>query len=147
MTITEQIFEDIKTAMRAKQPMMVDTLRVLRASLITQENKQTKPLTDSESITVIRTEIKKRSESIVSFIDGKRPDLANKEADEIIILKKYLPPALSVEQLTNIVDESIAEAGATTKKDMGKVMKIATVKAANAVDGKTLSQLIQSKLQ
>lgn len=146
MTITQQVNEDVKTAMRAKEPVKVGTLRMLKAAFITQEGKQPKPLTESEAIAIIRTEIKKRQDSIVSFTTGGRTDLADKELDEILVLKGYLPPELSEDELNKLVIDAIFEAGALTKKDMGKVMKIATAKANNAVDGKTLSQLVQKLL-
>ena len=146
MTLTEQINEDIKTAMRAKETLTTSTLRLLRAAINIQESKQKTPLNDDQVIQVIRSEIKKRQDSIAAYEAGNRPDLVNAEKNEMTVLRGYLPAELSKEALEAIVIAAIAAAGATSKKDMGKVMKLATAAANNAVDGKTLSQLVQSAL-
>ena len=103
-------------------------------------------LSDLDLVAIIRKEAKKRVDSIEAFEKGGRPELAAKERVEIEILSDYLPKALSPEETEALVKESIAEAGATTKAQMGAVMKIASAKAAGRVDGKALSTEVQKQL-
>jgi len=102
--------------------------------------------TDTEVSAVIRKEVKKRQDSITSYTEGNRPELAEKEKAELAILQTYLPAALSEPELETLVKEAIAETGATGKAQMGAVMKAAQAKAAGRADGKTLSQLVQKLL-
>ena len=103
-------------------------------------------LDDAEATTVIRKQVKQRQDSIESFNKGGRPELAAKEEAEMEILNGYLPKAMSPEDLAALVAEAIAEAGATSKAQMGAVMKIASAKAAGRTDGKALSMEVQRQL-
>jgi uncharacterized protein YqeY len=103
-------------------------------------------LSDPDAIAVIRKQVKQRLDSIESFQKGGRPELAEKEKREIEVLNEYLPKALSESEIIDLVQSAIAEAGATSKAQLGAVMKVATQKAEGRVDGKTLSQAVQKAL-
>lgn len=149
MTLQAQVDNDIKDAMRAKDMPKLNTLRMLKAALknaAIEKGGADAVLDDVEASAIIRKQIKQRQDSIEGFEKGGRPELAANEKAEIEVLSAYLPQALSAEEVTNIVKEAIAEAGATTKQQMGAVMKIASAKAAGRVDGKTLSGEVQKQL-
>jgi uncharacterized protein YqeY len=103
-------------------------------------------LDDAEAMAVVRKQVKQRQDSIEGFIKGNRPELAEKEKEEFEILSHYLPKQLGPEEITKLVAEAIAEAGATSKAQMGAVMKIVQAKAAGRADGKALSQEVQRQL-
>ncbi len=149
MTISEQIDQDIKEAMRAKQADKLSVLRLLKAAVknaALEKGGQAGVLDDVEATAVIRKQVKQRQDSVESFDKGGRPELAAKERAEIETLQTYLPQALSAEELTRLVDEAIAETGATGKAQMGAVMKALGPKVAGRADGKTLSQEVQKRL-
>jgi uncharacterized protein YqeY len=149
MTLQAQIDNDIKDAMRAKEAAKLGVLRMLKSALMNaaiEKGGAGTQLEDSESTAVIRKEVKKRQDSIDSFEKAGRTELADKEKAEIEVLSTYLPKALSGDEVAAIVREAIAEAGATSKAQMGAVMKIANEKAAGRVDGKTLSSEVQKQL-
>lgn len=146
MTTLTQLNEDIKTAMRAREARKLTTLRGLKASLANLEMKKSLPLTDSDMLATIRFEAKKRMDTIASIGNSGRKDIEDEANEELLILKGYLPKELSEEELTKVVLDAIAEAGATSKKDMGKVMKIANAKINGAADGKTVSTIVQKLL-
>lgn len=149
MTLQAQVDNDIKDAMRAKDMPKLNTLRMLKAALKNasiEKGGADAVLDDPEAMVVIRKQIKQRQDSIEGFEKGGRPELAANEKAEIEVLSAYLPQALSAEEVTNIVKEAITESGATTKQQMGAVMKIASAKAAGRIDGKTLSSEVQKQL-
>ena len=149
MSLQEQIDQDIKEAMKARQAERLGVLRMLKAAVknvAIEKGGASAALDDAEVSAVIRKQVKQRMDSIEGFEKGGRPELAAKERAEIEVLSTYLPKALTAEELSAIVKEAVAEAGATSKAQMGAVMKIATVKAAGRVDGKSLSQEVQRQL-
>jgi Uncharacterized conserved protein len=149
MALQSQIDNDIKDAMRAKDPVKLGVLRMLKSALMNaaiEKGGAGTQLDDAEAMAVIRKEVKKRQDSVEGFEKGGRAELADKERAEIEVLNAYLPKALSPEEVTALVREAIAEAGATSRKEMGAVMKIANAKAAGRVDGKTLSTEVQKQL-
>lgn len=149
MTLQEQIDSDIKDAMRAKATDQLGLLRMLKSALkyaAIEGAGLDAGLSDDAVVQVIRKEIKKRHDSIEGFTKGGRPELAAREAAEIEILNRYLPQPLSDAQVTEIVTAAIAEVGATTRQQMGAVMKIANAKCAGRVDGKSLSAEVQRQL-
>ncbi len=149
MLIQDQIDSDIKDAMRAKAADKLSVLRLLKSALKNasiEKGGADAKLDDPEAMAVIRKQVKQRQDSIEGFEKGGRPELAAKEKAEMEILNTYLPKAMSESDLKALVAESIAETGATSKAQMGVVMKVATSKAAGRVDGKTLSQAVQSAL-
>jgi uncharacterized protein YqeY len=149
MTLQSQVDNDIKDAMRARETVRLNALRLLKSAMknaaIEKGGAETM-LDDAEASAVIRKQIKQRQDAIEGFEKGGRPELAAAERAEIDVLSAYLPAALSPDEVTALAREAIAEAGATSKQQMGAVMKIATAKAAGRVDGKTLSQAVQKLL-
>lgn len=143
---TQAIDAAIKAAMLAKDTTRRDTLRMLKAAVSNKEIEKRSALEPAEILSVVSKEIKKRQDSVAAYKTGGREDLAAKEEAEIAILSELLPKALSPEEVDEIVKTAIAEAGATSRKQMGAVMKIASAKAAGAVDGKTLSTKVQALL-
>jgi uncharacterized protein YqeY len=149
MTIPEQIDHDIKEAMKARQADKLSVLRLLKAAVknaALEKGGQAGVLDDAEATAVIRKQVKQRQDSVESFDKGGRPELAAKERAEIEMLQSYLPQALSAEELGRLVDEAIAETGATGKAQMGAVMKALGPKVAGRADGRTLSQEVQKRL-
>ncbi len=149
MSLQKQIDEDIKAAMKARETEKLAALRMLKAALknaAIEKGSADSVLDDTEAFAVIRKQVKQRQDSIQGFEKGNRPELAEKEKAEVEILNKYLPKALTESEIAAIVQESISETGATSKKEMGAVMKIASKKAEGRVDGRSLSQAVQKAL-
>lgn len=149
MTLQAQIDDDLKAAMKAREAARLGVLRMLKAALknaAIEKGGATATLTDPESAAVIRKQLKQRQDAIEGFEKGGRPELAEKEKVEAEVLTAYLPKELSDGQLQKLVAEAIAEAGATSKAQMGAVMKVAQAKAAGSVDGRRLSQEVQRQL-
>ena len=149
MTLQQRVDSDLKEAMRAKDTTKLGVLRMLKSALkyaaIAKSGAETE-LSDAEAAQVIRKQAKQRQDSIESFEKGRRADLAEKEREELSILNAYLPQAMSVNEIGKLVRETIAEIGATSKAQMGAVMKALQVKIAGRVDGKTLSAEVQKQL-
>ena len=149
MRLEERIDSDLKEAMRAKDAAKLSVLRMLKSALkysaIEKAGADGK-LDDTEATQVIRKQVKQRQDSIESFEKGGRAELAEKEKTELAILGVYLPQAMAPEELTKIVRETIAEVGATSKAQMGAVMKALQTKVGGRADGKSLSQEVQRQL-
>jgi uncharacterized protein len=150
MSIQQQINDGIKEAMKAKDQNTLTALRGLKSVLtLLAVEKGLGPqgeLDVADILTHVRKQIKQRQDSIAGYVSGNRPELAAKEEAEIVVLQKFLPQEMSSEELETLVTQVIQELGATTKKEMGAVMKIATERAAGRVDGKALSQAIGKRL-
>ena len=149
MTISEHIDADLKDAMRAKDAAKLGVLRMLKSAIkyaAIEKSGGEGQLDDAEATQVIRKQVKQRQDSIESFEKGDRAELAAKEKEELAILSAYLPQAMSAEELSAAVREAIAEVGATSRAQMGAVMKILQTKIAGRADGKTLSQEVQRQL-
>lgn len=149
MTLQERIDNDLKDAMRAKDATRLGVLRMLKSALTNsaiEKSRANATLDDSESVAVIRKQVKQRQDSIESFEKGGRPELAAKEKEELSVLRQYLPQQLSAEELQNIVRDTIAELNASSKAQMGAVMKALQPKIAGRADGKTVSQEVQRQL-
>ena len=149
MNLTEQIDSDLKTAMREKNATKLGVLRMLKAALtnaVIEKSGAQGQLSDADATQVIRKQVKQRQDSIESFEKGGRAELAAKEKEELSILQSYLPQAMSADELSKIVRETIAEVGATSKQQMGAVMKALQAKVAGRADGKTLSAEVQKRL-
>jgi uncharacterized protein YqeY len=149
MTIQDQIETDLKDAMRAKQAERLSVLRLAKSALMNATIEKYGAggrLSDAEALAVIRKQVKQREDSIAGFEKGGRPELADKEKREMEILSQYLPKPLSEAEIAALVQEAITESKATSKAQLGQVMKIATEKAAGRVDGKTLSQYVRETL-
>jgi uncharacterized protein YqeY len=149
MTLSQRIDSDLKEAMRAKDAARLSVLRMLKSALkygaIAKSDAEAE-LSDAEAAQVIRKQVKQRQDSIESFEKGGRTELAEKEREELSILNRYLPQAMSADEVANVVRETIAEIGATSKAQMGAVMKALQAKVAGRVDGKTLSAEVQKQL-
>jgi len=149
MSLSQQIDNDLKDAMRAKDSAKLGVVRILKSAVknaAIEKGGADAQLDDPEIISVIRKQIKQRQDSIESFEKAGRNELAAGEKAEIAILEGYLPKALSPEELTALVAAAIAESGATSRKEMGAVMKIASAKAAGQADGRALSAEVQKQL-
>lgn len=149
MTIQEEIDADLKSAMRSRDAARLSVLRMVKSALTNAAIEKigaAGTLLDSEAIGVIRKQVKQRLDSIQSFEKGGRLELADKERKEIEFLTAYLPKPLGENEIQQIVKDAIAEVGATSKAQMGAVMKVAAEKAEGRVDGKTLSQAVQKAL-
>ena len=149
MTIQEEIDADLKNAMRARDAARLSVLRMVKSALTNAAIEKigaAGSLSDFEAVAVIRKQVKQRLDSIQSFETGGRPELAAKERKEIEFLTAYLPKPLGENEIQQIVKDAIAQIGATSKAQMGAVMKIAAEKAEGRVDGKTLSQAVQKAL-
>ena len=143
MSLQERIQQEIKAAMLARDADKLGTLRLLKSALgYAQIEKKTDSLPDADVMAIIQREVKKRRDSAEQFTTGGRPELADKELKEIVVLETFLPKQLSPEELEQIVQAAIQEAGATSKKDMGAVMKAVQAKVAGRADGKTISGLV-----
>ncbi len=149
MSLQSQIDSDIKDAMRAKDAPKLSALRMLKSSLkyaAIEQGGADAVLDDAAATVVIRKEVKKRHDSVEGYEKGGRQELADKEKAEIALLSAYLPAGMSADELSAIVKESIAEAGATSRQQMGAVMKLASAKAAGRADGRALSAEVQKQL-
>jgi uncharacterized protein YqeY len=147
MTLLERVTSEIAGAMRAKDQVRLAPLRMLKAALMNREVEKGRPLDEPESLQVVSSLIKQRRDSIEQFQRGGRQDLADRESAEIELLQSYLPPPLDQAAIERTVDAAIAESGATSAKDMGRVMKIVMSKLAGAaVDGRTVNEIVRSKL-
>jgi uncharacterized protein len=149
MTLQERVDSDLKEAMRAKDATKLGVLRMLKSALkyaaIAKSGAEAE-LSDAEAVQVIRKQAKQRQDSIESFEKGGRAELADKEKEELAILNGYLPQAMSADELASVVRATIAEVGATSKAQMGAVMKALQAKVGVRADGKTLSAEVQKQL-
>jgi len=144
-----RIPEDLKNAMKAKDTLALNALRALKSALTNaaiEKGGLGTALEESEVLAVIRKQIKQRQDSIEQFEKAGRAELAATEKAEIAVLERYLPAALSAEEIATLIETAITETGATGKADMGKVMKLAQERSAGRADGKTLSQEIMKRL-
>ena len=147
MTLFERIGQDITAAMRAKDQARLAPLRMAKAALMNREVEKGRTLEDAEAEQVIGSLIKQRRDSIEQFTKGGRQELAAREAAEIGVLEAYLPPPVDAGQIETAVDQAVAETGATSVKDLGRVMKAVMGRlAGQTVDGKVVNELVRRKL-
>ena len=140
---------DLKDAMRARDATKLGVLRMLKSAMkyaAIEKSGAEAEISEAEAVQVIRKQVKQRQDSIESFEKGGRPELAAKEKEELSVLSGYLPQQMATEELTKIVRDTIAELNATSKAQMGAVMKALQAKISGRVDGKTLSQEVQKQL-
>ena len=147
MAIVDGLNGAIADAMRQHDPIRLTALRMLKAALTNREVERGRTLTDAESLQVVASLVKQRKDSISQFTSAGRQDLADKEAAEILVLETYLPPAVDPAAVEQAVADAVRETGATSPKDMGKVMKAVMEKLAGQhVDGKTVNELVRRNL-
>jgi uncharacterized protein len=147
--LATRIPEDIKTAMKAKDAVSLNALRALKTAMSNasiEKGHLTAPLDDTEVTALVRKQIKQRQDSFEQFSKAGRDELAASEKAEIAVLEKYLPVAMTAGEIAALVEAVVAETGASSKADMGKVMKLAQERAAGRADGKALSQEVAKRL-
>lgn len=149
MTLLQQVDSDLKDAMRAKDATRLGVLRMLKSALkygAIEKSGADAELSDADAVQVIRKQAKQRQDSIASFEKGGRLELVEKEKAELAILNSYLPQQLGPDELAKVVRQTIAEVGASSKAQMGAVMKALQAKVGDRADGRTLSQEVQKQL-
>jgi uncharacterized protein YqeY len=140
--LTEQVRADLTESMKARDAEKTSTLRMLQSSFKYAQIESRQELLDDEALAVIRKAVKQRLDSIEQYTKGNRPELAEKERREMEILKAYMPPELTDEEIEAGVREIIATTGAQSKKDMGKVMKEAAARFKGRVEGRKISDVV-----
>ena len=146
MSLQDRIQSDIAVAMRGGDGLRRDVLRMVVSAAYNVEKKQGRPLTDDEYLAVLTREVKTRRESVEAFRAGGREELAAKEEAEIAIIGEYLPAALTDDEVADLVREGIAATGATSARDMGKVMGWLAPRTRGRADGKRVSELVVQTL-
>jgi uncharacterized protein YqeY len=146
MSLQEQISAALKDAMRARDEAKMATLRLVLTAIKKREKEARSLLEDQEVISVITSQIKQRRESIEQYRKAGREDLAQTEENELQILQGYMPEQVSEEEISNTLDEIIAEVGAVSMKDMGKVMKAAMARLAGKAEGGAINAMVKAKL-
>jgi uncharacterized protein YqeY len=146
MITVERLEADRDAALKAGDATTAGTLRMILSDLKYEEMKKGKPLEEADLLVVLQRGVKTRSESVEQYVRGGREDLAAKERAEIDVLRRYLPEPLSAEEVERRVADVIREVGATSKRDIGKVMKEATARLRGQTDGKTIQQAAQKLL-
>lgn len=153
MGLAEKIHQDMLAAMKSREELRLSTLRMMKTALKNKEIDKRAPLTEAESAQILTTMVKQRRESIEQFTQGNRPELAEKEAAEIVIIEAYMPKAAGEAEIRGMVDAAIAEISATsgrpTAKDMGRVMKAVQAKLQAAdvrADGRQVSEIVKASL-
>ena len=146
MTLIEEIDDELKDAMRARDAERRDTLRLILNALKNSEKELQRPLSEEEELQVLQRERKKRTEAAEAFRDGGREEQADGEERELAVLEEFMPEPLSEDELEEIVDDAIAEVGATSMRDIGRVMADVMPQVAGRADGSFVSQLVREKL-
>ena len=143
MTLLERLSQELKAAMLARDAERLSTLRLLKSAVgYAQIERKTETLSDAEVAAIIQKELKKRRDAAEQFEQGGRPELANKEKQEITVLESFLPKALTLEELEQFVRAAILETGATNKRQMGQVIKAVQARAAGRAEGRIISDLV-----
>jgi len=146
VSLQDRIQSDIAVAMRGGDGLRRDVLRMVSSAAYNVEKKQGKPLTDDEYLAVLSREVKTRRESVEAFTAGHRDDLVAKEEAEIAIIGEYLPDALTEDQIADLIREGISATGASSARDMGKVMGWLSPRTRGRADGKHVSELVVQAL-
>lgn len=147
MLLREKVSADITAAMKTKDPARLSALRMLKAAIMNKGIEKAHDLDDAEVVQVVSTLVKQRRDSIEQFAKASRTDLVEKETAEIAVLEQYLPPAASAADIDAAIAEAIAETGATSVKDMGKVMKAVMPRlAGKSADGRAVNEAVRRKL-
>lgn len=148
MNLTDQINQDLKEAMKAKQEQVVGALRGIKSAILLAKTEKgaSDELSEDTELKILQKLAKQRKESLEIFEKEGRTDLAEVEKQELAVIERYLPKPISIEELQKIVIDSVAESGATGIKEMGKVMAIVQKKVAGRADGKVISDLIKEQL-
>jgi len=146
VTLQERIQDELRAAMRSGDALRRDVLRMAISSAYNVEKARQRPLTEDELVDVLGREVKTRRESVEAFRAGGREDLATKEEAEIAILREFLPRPLNADELSTLVDEAIAATGATSPRDLGRVMGWLAPRTRGRADGRQVSELVNGRL-
>jgi uncharacterized protein YqeY len=146
MSLVEQLNDAMKEAMKAKDALRLSTIRLIRSAVKNREIEVRGELDDAAVIEVLSSLVKQRREAAQVYRDNNRPELAEKEEAELRILQEFLPAQLNEEELLALIDAAIAEVGAASPKDMGKVMKVVSARTKGRADGKRVSELVKERL-
>jgi uncharacterized protein YqeY len=146
MSLIGRLEEELREAMRDRDAPRRDALRLILASLRSSEKELQRPLSDDEELQVLQRERKRRIEAAEAFRDGGREEQAQAEEAELAVLQEFMPEPLSEDELERIVDDAIAECGATSMRDLGRVMADVMPQVAGRADGSAVSQLVREKL-
>ena len=147
MSLSDRLTEDLKLAMKSRDQLRMDVIRMIKAAILNKEVELKRDLDDAEMSRVMTALVKQRRESVEQFEKAQRTELAAKERKEIEIIESYLPKPLSPQELEAIVTSAITETGSRSLKDMGTVMKAVMARlAGQSIDGKRVSDLVKSKL-
>jgi uncharacterized protein len=146
MSLIAQIESEVKDAMRAREQERVDTLRLVLASLRSAEKELQRPLSDQEELQVLQRERKRRAEAAEAFREGGRDGRAEQEERELAVIEGFMPEPISEDELERIVDDAIAETGATSMRDLGRVMADVMPQVSGRADGSEVSRLVREKL-
>lgn len=147
--ISDQIMEGMKTSMRAKDTVTLNTLRSLKTALTNASIAKGglgSQLEEAEELAVVRKQIKQREDSMEQFRSAGRPELADKEEAELAVLQQFMPAEMSPEEAAAALEEVMAETGASSKKDMGRVMKLMQERTSGRVNGKELARMVSARL-
>ncbi|MBA4550627.1 GatB/YqeY domain-containing protein [Thermoactinomyces vulgaris] len=147
MSLTNQLDQEMKMALKNKDKQKLSTIRMLKSAIKKEEIDKKRPLNDDEIISVIMREVKQRKDSLAEYKAAGRDDLAEKEQAEIDILSAYLPEQMSEEELKALVQQVIDEVGAGSKADMGKVMSAIMPKVKGRAEGRLVNRMVQEALQ
>jgi len=146
MTLSEKLVNDMKEALKSKDERKLCAIRFLRSQIKNLEIDKRRPVTDEEVVTLIQKNIKQRKEVFPDYERMGRTDYLEKEKAEIVIMEAYLPPQLSKEEITKLVEDAIKETGAASIKDIGKVMGALVSRTKGKADGKIVSDLVKERL-
>ena len=146
MPTLEQISKELLTAMKEKDAVRTSTLRMLVSAIRYKEVEKKKTLSEKELLEVIQTEAKRRKESMDEYSKANRMDLASKEEAELNVLKKYLPQAISVDELKTLVQSAVKSSGAKSPQDVGRVMSVLMPQIKGRADGKQAQELVKAAL-
>ncbi|HXV20451.1 MAG TPA: GatB/YqeY domain-containing protein [Desulfuromonadales bacterium] len=146
MNLNEQLNEAMKAAMKARDSLRLNAIRMIRTAIKNREIDERRELDDQEGIGVLSTLVKQRKESAQVYREGGRPELAEKEEQELAIIQEFLPTQLGEEEIRAIIEAAVSETGAASMKDMGRVMKVVTGKTLGRADGRLVSELVKARL-
>ncbi len=147
MSLQQNVMEDMKAAMRAKDAVALEALRAIKSAiLLAQTESSSKDLSEKDELKILQKLVKQRRDSAQIFTEQNRADLAEPELNQAKIIEKFLPEQLSEEEITAIVKQVISDTGAASMSDMGKVMGAANAKIAGRADGKTISTIVKREL-
>jgi uncharacterized protein YqeY len=146
MSLIERIQEELTAAMRARDRERTETLRLTLSSLRSAEKEVQRPLKEDEELHVLQRERKRRQEAAEAFREGGREEQAAKEERELAVIQEFMPEPIGDEELEHIIDDAIAETGATSLRDLGRVMADVMPQVAGRADGSAVSQLVREKL-